>query len=189
MVGAMQVLATYRFTVGEYHRLGEAGILGEDDRVELLNGDLITMAPIGGEHRTLVDTLTLLFARLTENDRYRIGIQNPVSLDPYSEPQPDIALYAPAVLGRHPRPEEIFLLIEVADTSLNYDLGAKLDAYARAGIPEVWVIDLIRRRVLLHRKPDRDEYQTKLEATAGEAVTVEALPDVTLPVNSFLSSN
>ena len=89
MVGAMQVLATYRFTVGEYHRLGEAGILGEDDRVELLNGDLITMAPIGGEHRTLVDTLTLLFARLTENDRYRIGIQNPVSLDPYSEPQLD----------------------------------------------------------------------------------------------------
>ena len=109
----MQVLSTYRFTVDEYHRLGEAGILGEDDRVELLNGDLITRAPIGGQHRTVVDTLNLLFARLAENDRYRIGIQNPVSLDPYSEPQPDVALYAPAVLGRHPRPEEIFLLIEV----------------------------------------------------------------------------
>ncbi|HKM57251.1 MAG TPA: Uma2 family endonuclease [Chthoniobacterales bacterium] len=189
MVGAMQVLATYRFTVDEYHRLGKAGILSEDDRVELLNGDLIKMAPIGGEHRTLVDTLNLLFARLTENDRYRIGIQNPVSLDAYSEPQPDIALYAPAVLGRHPRPEEIFLLIEVADTSLNYDLGPKLEAYARAGIHEVWVIDLVRRRVLVYRKPDRGEYQTKLEATAGEAVTVEALLGVTLPVSSFLGSN
>jgi Uma2 family endonuclease len=189
MVGTMQVLATYRFTVDEYHRLGTAGILSEDDRVELLNGDLITMAPIGGGHRTLVDTLNLLFARLIANDRYRIGVQNPVSLDAYSEPQPDIALYAPAVLGRHPLPEEIFLLIEVADTSLNYDLGPKLDAYARAGIPEVWVIDVIRRRVLVHRKPDRGEYQTKLEARAGEAVNVEALPGVTLQVSSFLTSN
>jgi Uma2 family endonuclease len=189
MVGPMQVLSTYRFTVDEYHRFGEAGILGEDDRVELLNGDLITMAPIGGQHRTVVDTLNLLFARLAENDRYRIGIQNPVSLNPHSEPQPDVALYAPAVLGRHPRPEEIFLLIEVADTSLNYDLGPKLEAYARAGIPEVWVIDAIRRRVLLHRKPDQGQYQTKLEATADEAVNVEALPEVTLPVSAFLGSN
>ena len=189
MVGPMQVLSTYRFTVDEYHRLGEAGILGEDDRVELLNGDLITMAPIGGQHRTVVDTLNLLFARLAENDRYRIGIQNPVSLNPHSEPQPDVALYASAVLGRDPRPEEIFLLIEVAETSLNYDLGPKLEAYARAGIPEVWVIDAIRRRVLLHRNPDQGQYQTKLEATADEAVTVEALPEVTLPVSAFLGSN
>jgi Uma2 family endonuclease len=186
MVRGMQVLSTYRFTVDEYHRLGEAGILGEDDRVELLNGDLIVMAPIGGEHRTIVDSLNLLFARLTENDRYRIGIQNPVSLDPYSEPQPDVVLYASTVLGRHPRPEEIFLLIEVADSTLNYDLGPKLEAYARAGIREVWVIDLIRLRVLLHRKPDRGQYQTKLEATAGEAVSVEAFPGLTLPVNAFL---
>jgi len=185
----MQVLSTYRFSVDEYHRLGEAGILGEDDRVELLNGDLITMAPIGGQHRTMVDTLTLLFARMAENDRYRIGIQNPVSLDTYSEPQPDVALCAPAALGRHPRPEEIFLLIEVADTSLQYDLGPKLEAYARAGVPEVWVIDAIRRRVLVHRNPDRGQFRTKLEATADEAVTVEAFPDVTLPVSAFLGSN
>ena len=147
------------------------------------------MAPIGGQHRTVVDTLNLLFARLAENDRYRIGIQNPVSLNPHSEPQPDVALYASAVLGRHPRPEEIFLLIEVADPSSNYDLGPKLEAYARAGIPEVWVIDAIRRRVLLHRNPDQGQYQTKLEATADEAVTVEALPEVTLPVSAFLGSN
>jgi Uma2 family endonuclease len=125
------VLSTYRFTVDEYHRLGEAGIVTEDDRVELLNGDLITKAPIGGEHRTLVDTLNLLFARRAESDRYRIGIQNPVSLDPHSEPQPDLVLYASSVRGRHPLPEEIFLLIEVADSSLAYDLGPKLIAYAR----------------------------------------------------------
>src|SRR5580693_1182595 len=97
----MQVLSTYRFTVEEYHRLGEVGILGEDDRVELLDGDLITMAPIGGEHRTLVDSLNLLLANRVEKDRYRIGIQNPISLNSCSEPQPDVVLYDSSVLGRH----------------------------------------------------------------------------------------
>jgi Uma2 family endonuclease len=182
----MQVLSTYRFNVDEYHRLGEAGILGEDDRVELLHGDLITMAPIGGEHRTLVDSLNLLFARRVEGDRYRIGIQNPISLDPYSEPQPDVVLYDSSVLGRHPRPEEIFLLIEVADSSLTYDLGPKLTAYAQASIAEVWVVDAIRRRVLIHRQPSRTGYGTRLEATVEDTVTVEAFPDFILPVNAFL---
>ena len=182
----MQVFSTYRFTVDEYHRLGEAGILGEDDRVELLNGDLITMAPIGGEHRTLVDTLNLLFARYAENNRYRIGVQNPISLDPHSEPQPDIVLYDPSVLGRHPEPGEIFLVIEVADTSLNYDLGPKLEAYARAGVPEVWVIDVIRRRVLVRRQPEQGHYQREIEITPDGSVTVEAFPDITFPVASFL---
>jgi Uma2 family endonuclease len=182
----MQVLSTYRFTVDEYHRLGEAGILGEDDRVELLNGDLITMAPIGGEHRTLVDSLNLLFARRVEGDRYRIGIQNPISLDLYSEPQPDVVLYASSVFGRHPRPAEIFLLVEVADTSLTYDLGPKLTAYAQAGITEVWIIDSIRRHVLINRQPGRSGYEKQLEATVADTVTVEAFPDIIVPVSAFL---
>jgi Uma2 family endonuclease len=186
IIKAMQVLSTYRFTVDEYHRLGEAGIFGEDDRVELLNGDLIGMAPIGGEHRTLVDSLNMLFARRAENDRYRIGIQNPISLGLYSEPQPDVVLYSSLVLGRHPRPEEIFLLIEVADSSLTYDLGPKLDAYARAGIGEVWVIDAIRRRVLVHRQPGQGGYETQLKATVDDTVSVEVFPDITLPVSAFL---
>src|SRR5215471_17812660 len=132
MVDFVQVLSTYRFSVDEYHRLGEVGILGEDDRVELLDGDLITMAPIGGEHRTLVDSLTLLFATRAEKNRYRIGIQNPISLDSYSEPQPAVVLYDSSVLGRHPQPDKGLLLVEVADTSLSDDLGQKLVAYARA---------------------------------------------------------
>jgi Uma2 family endonuclease len=186
MIGSMQVLSTYRFTVDAYHRLGEVGILGEDDRVELLDGDLIAMAPIGGEHRTLVDSLNLLLASRAETGRYRIGIQNPISLDSYSEPQPDVVLYASSVLGRHPRPNEIFLLAEVADTSLSYDLGPKLEAYARGGIREVWVIDVIRRRVLVHRQPDQGHYQTKLELAVDGVVTIEAFPDIRLPVNTFL---
>jgi len=186
MLKIMQVLTTYRFTVDDYHRLGEAGIFGEDDRIELLDGDLITMAPIGGEHRTLVDSLTLLFARRAENDRYRVGIQNPVSLDLYSEPQPDVVLYASSVHGRHPRPEEIYLLVEVADSSLAYDLGPKLKAYARAGIRELWVIDAIRRRVLVHRQPSRDGYEKQLAATVDDTLIVQAFPDISLTVSAFM---
>jgi Uma2 family endonuclease len=97
-----------------------------------------------------------------------------------------VVLYDSSVLGRHPRPKEIFLLAEVADSSLSYDLGPKLEAYARAGIREVWVIDAIRRRVLVHRQPDQGNYQTRLELAADGVVTVEAFPDITLPVNAFL---
>jgi Uma2 family endonuclease len=186
MIGSMQVLSTYRFTVDEYHRLGEAGILGEDDRVELLDGDLINMAPIGGEHRTVVDTLNLLLASRAEQDRYRIGIQNPISLDPHSEPQPDVVIYNSSVFGRHPRPDEIYLLIEVADTSLSYDVGPKLAAYGRANIREVWVIDAISRRVLVYRHPDQGQYRTKLELATDRVVTVEAFPDIIIPVSTFL---
>jgi Uma2 family endonuclease len=121
-----------------------------------------------------------------ETDRYRIGIQNPISLDQYSEPQPDVVLYDSSVLGRHPRPNEIFLIVEVADTSLSYDLGPKLGAYARAGIREVWVVDTIRRRVLVHRKPDQGHYQIKQELAPGGVVTVEPFPDITFPISAFL---
>ena len=184
----MQVLATYRFTADEYHRLGEAGILNEDDRVELLNGDLVVREPVGGEHRTLVDSLNILFATRIGQDRYRIGIQNPISLDAHSEPQPDIVLYAASVRGRHPRPDEIFLLIEVADTSLAYDRGPKLEAYARVGVREVWVIDVVRGRVSVYRNPDQGRYQFTLDARGDDVLTVEVFPDITLSVNAILTS-
>ena len=97
-----------------------------------------------------------------------------------------MVLYDSSVLGRHPRPNEIFLLVEVADTSLSYDIGPKLQAYARAGIREVWVIDAVRRRVPVYRQPDQGHYRTKLELTADGVVNVEAFPDITFPVSTFL---
>ncbi|HEX6564666.1 MAG TPA: Uma2 family endonuclease [Chthoniobacterales bacterium] len=184
----MQVLATYRFTTDEYHRLGEVGILNEDDRVELLNGDLVVREPVGGEHRTLVDSLNILFANRIGQDRYRIGVQNPISLDPCSEPQPDVVLYAPSVRGRHPRPDEIFLLVEVADISLAYDRGPKLEAYARSGVGEVWVIDVLRRRVSVYRSPVVGRYQFTLEAKGDDVLTVESFPDIIFSVNAILSN-
>ena len=184
----MQVLATYRFTTDEYHRLGEVGILNEDDRVELLDGDLVVREPVGGDHRTLVDSLNIFFATRIDQNRYRIGIQNPISLDPHSEPQPDVVLYAASVRGRHPRPDEIFLLVEVADTSLAYDRGPKLAAYARASIREVWVIDVLRQRVAVYRNPDQGRYQSSLEAAGDDLLAVEFFPDITLSVSAILSS-
>jgi Uma2 family endonuclease len=184
----MQVLATYRFTTDEYHRLGEVGILDEDDRVELLNGDLVVREPVGGEHRTLVDSLTILFASRIGQTRYRIGIQNPISLDPHSEPQPDVVLYAASVRGRHPRPDEIFLLIEVADTSLAYDRGPKLEAYARAGIRDVWVIDAVRRRIFVYRHPSLGRYQSSLEVKGDDVLSVEFFPDIAFPANAILGA-
>lgn len=184
----MHVLSTYRFTVEEYHRLGEAGILDEDDRVELLNGDLIVREPVGGDHRTLVDSLTILFAGRIGQARYRIGIQNPISLDPHSEPQPDVVVYAASVRGRHPRPEEIFLLIEVSDTSLAYDRGPKLEAYARGGVREVWIIDVVRRRVSVYRNPHLGRYQFTLEARGDDVLMVEVFPDITFSLSAVLSS-
>jgi Uma2 family endonuclease len=185
---SMQVLATYRFTTDEYHRLGEAGILHEDDPVELLNGDLVVREPVGGEHRTLVDSLNILFANRIGQDRYRIGIHNPISLDPHSEPQPDVVLYAASVRGRHPRPDEIFLLVEVADTSIAYDRGAKLQAYARRGVREVWIIDIVRRRIFVYRNPNQGRYQFSLEAKGDDELTVEVFPDITFSVSAILSS-
>jgi Uma2 family endonuclease len=118
----MSTLSTYRFDVSDFEKLYVAGILSEDDRIELLDGDLIRMAPIGGNHRTVVD---LLGERLTDlrRGRYRVGIQNPIRLGEFSELLPDIALFPVEITGRHPGPDEVYLVIEVADASLMYDQG------------------------------------------------------------------
>ena len=125
----------HRLTLDEYHRLGEAGILGEDDRVELLEGQLVDMSPIGPRHALAVDALTELLV-VAVAGRAGVRVQNPIVLDDATEPQPDIVLVRRPWRGyptSHPRPGDIFLVIEVADTSRETDLGAKLELYARAG--------------------------------------------------------
>lgn len=153
--------ARRRFTVEEYHRMGEAGILREDDRVELLKGEIIQMAPIGSRHAACVSRLGDWLAKRLP-DTAAVRIQNPIRLPPRSEPEPDLVVvrrrddfYATA----HPGPGDIFLLIEVADTSLEHDRDVKLPLYAAAGIPEVWIVDLERRRVLVYRQPAGASYR------------------------------
>jgi Uma2 family endonuclease len=171
-------LAHRRFTVDEYHRMAEAGILGEDDRVELLDGEIVQVSPIGARHAATVSRLEHLFHHLAGN-RAIVRGQNPVRLDNYSEPEPDIALVAPRddyYAADHPVPRDVLLIVEVADTSLRYDRHRKLPSYARAGIPEVWLVDLTLDRVERHREPRGDAYTdqqnlgrdgTSLPAPAG----------------------
>jgi hypothetical protein len=172
----------HRLTVRDYHRLGEAGVLGEDDRVELLEGQLVDMSPIGPRHALAVDALTELLVHAAAG-RAAVRVQNPIVLDDSSEPQPDFTLLRKPWHGypeAHPRPPDVYLVIEVADSSLEFDLGAKLELYARAGIREFWVVDLTSNRVLVHRSPGDGRYGSITSVDMSGALQVEALPGVTI---------
>lgn len=173
----------HRLTLDAYHRLREAGILGETDRIELLDGQLIDMAPIGPRHALSVDALTELLVPAVAG-RAGVRVQNPIELDARTEPQPDIALVRRPWRGypaAHPRPDDVFLLVEVADASLELDRGAKLELYARAGIAEFWIVDLTRDSVLVHRSPRGDRYELVTRVKPSGVLDVEALPGVAIP--------
>ncbi len=147
------------FTVDEFHRMAEAGILGEDDRVELIEGELIEMTPIGSRHAACVNRLVKL---LSSPDPYLLSVQNPVSLSPRTELQPDIALLKPRpdyYASAHPGPNDVVLIIEVADTSAAADREVKLHLYARAGVPEVWLVDLPRGIIEVYQDPGGAAYR------------------------------
>jgi Uma2 family endonuclease len=172
----------HRLTARDYHRLGEAGILGEDDRVELLEGQLVDMSPIGPRHALAIDLLNRLLPAILGEQAW-LRVQNPIVLDDASEPQPDFAVVRHPWSGypdAHPRPPDILLLIEVADSSLEFDLGAKLELYARAGICEFWVVDLTSNRVLVHRSPREGRYDSITGADILGTLGVEALPGLTI---------
>lgn len=137
----------HRLTVEDYHRMGEVGILSEDARVELIEGELIDMAPIGSQHAGTVSALTDVFTSALHG-RAIVAVQSPVTLDDQSEPQSDLAILkfrGDYYRAAHPGSADVLLLIEVADTSAAYDRGIKVELYARYGIPEVWLVDLSQR--------------------------------------------
>lgn len=182
MQSAQTVARHHLLTVDDYHKMGEAGILGEDDRVELIDGELIDMAPIGSNHAGIVMRLiTLLGAAVA--GRAIISPQNPVRLGEHSEPQPDIAILRyrnDFYRASHPQPEDVLLLIEVADTTIHYDRDAKLPLYARHNIPEVWLIDLQQERVEISRQPSSDGYRQILRPANDERIALSLLPDISL---------
>lgn len=181
-------LVRRRFTVEEYERMGQTGILGEDDRVELLDGEIIQMAPIGPTHAGAVNRLNRLLVRGV-GDRAIVTVQNPVRLTLRSEPQPDLVVARPRsddyMLG-HPVPEDVLLLIEVAHSSLATDRAIKIPLYARAGIVEAWLVDLEARVIIVHREPQADRYRDVRTARLGDEITLSALPDVTIAVTDVL---
>jgi Uma2 family endonuclease len=173
----------HRLTVADYHRLAEAGILGEDDRVELLQGQLVDMSPVGPRHALAVDALTeLLFAAVTPPARVRV--QNPVALDIGTQPNPDIAVVRRPWTGyphAHPGPADIFLIVEVSDSSLSVDLGAKQTLYALAGVREYWIVDLTADVVRVHRGPENGTFSRVTRVPSTGMLQIEVLPDVAIP--------
>ena len=167
----LMALARHRISVADYYKMAEAGIFGDNSRVELIDGEIVNMAPIGSKHAYVVSRLALFFT-LAAHDRYLVSVQNPIRLDDLSEPQPDIALLKPGnYMDTLPGASDVLLLIEVAYTSGNFDRGVKLDLYARHAIPEVWLLDLMNDELLICRKPGDGEYRTLLKPLPGETVS------------------
>jgi Uma2 family endonuclease len=176
------------FTVAEYDQMVEAGILREDDRVELIEGEIVTMSPIGRRHAACVRRLTRVLGRLL-GERTLISVQNPIAIPDWSEPNPDVALLVPRsddYASAHPGPRHIQVLIEVADTSLAYDTQVKAPVYARAGIREVWVIDLKTDRIAVHTRPHEGRYTRVRTYGSGERFRSQRFSGVEFSVKDLL---
>jgi Uma2 family endonuclease len=177
-----------RFTLDEYHRMGELGILHEEDRVELIHGEIIHLTPIGPPHAWTVARLAQRLAREV-GDRAVVWPQNPVEVSSDTEPQPDVVLLRlrPEGYGRaHPRPEDVLLLVEVADTSLRYDRAVKLPLYAAAAIPEVWIVDVAGGAVEVYREPAPAGYRRTERVGPAGRLAATAFPDLVVSVADIL---
>lgn len=184
----MVVQTKHRFGVKEYYRMAETGVLPLNARVELLNGEIIDMSPIGPFHGSVVGLLTSMLGDMSRK-RWLVWPQNPVHLDDFSEPQPDLMLLRPAAdfyRKRHPRPEDVYLLIEVSDTTLEADRAEKLPAYGRAGIPEVWIVNLNEQVIEVYREPHFAGYGSKTVVDTDGQVAPIAFPDANVDVTKLL---
>lgn len=178
----------YSFTVAEYERMGEVGIFSEDERVELVCGEIIKMSPIGERHAGCVGLLTQLITLLLQRTAI-VWVQNPLRLDEHSEPQPDIAVLKPRAdfySRSKPTPGDALLVIEVSDTTLEYDRRVKVPLYARAGIPEVWVVNLPEERIEVYSDPAGGVYQTVTSHARGDELQSRSLDALRLSVSEVL---
>lgn len=175
------------FTVDEFHQMAEAAIFDEDDRVELLAGTIVQITPIGSRHAACVSRLIHVLSRQLGSELLRI--QDPVRLDDYSEPQPDVVVVkARADFYRHAHPtaQDVLLLIEVGDTSVESDRSEKVPLYARSGVPEVWVVDLIASRVDVFRVPTGDGYLEHESVASGAVMRPRTLPQLEIPADQII---
>ena len=176
------------FTVGEYYRMAEANILTEEDRVELIAGQIVAMSPIGSQHAACVKRLNLLLGKMV-GDSLLLGVQDPIALDAYSEPEPDLVLLRPRAdfyATAHPAASDVLLAVEVADTSASYDRTVKVPLYAQAGIPEVWLIDLQERCLEVYAHPQGHAYQQRTQVPADATFSSPTIAGLTLAAADLL---
>lgn len=183
-------ISRYRFTADDYQRMTAAGVLTEDDRVELLDGEIVRMAPIGPRHAGTVDRIA---RRLTFGlgETILVRVQNPVRVDTHSLPEPDITvarLRDDFYTGGHPGPEDVFLVVEVADTSLRLDREVKIPIYARSGIREVWLADIDGGSLHVFKSPSAEGYKVQQVVHRGQTLSPEAFSELKLTVEELLGS-
>jgi Uma2 family endonuclease len=184
----MPAAQTHRFSVEDYYRMAETGILKPDARVELIEGEIVDMMPIGPFHSGSVYRLNRLFSRLAEG-RWLVASQGPLRIDQHNEPEPDLMLLRPSAddyTSAHPTPEDVFLLIEIADSSLAHDQATKLPLYARSGIEEVWILNVPQKQLEVYRQPHFLGYDSKIILQQGEAAPA-AFPDALIKVEDLVN--
>ena len=179
----------HRLDVDAYYRMAEAGILSDPHRVELIDGEIIDMAAIGSPHAAVTNRLVRHFARAVADGLTLVSVQNPLRLDGYNEPQPDLMLLrtrADDYHATHPNAADVLLLVEVSESSLTYDRNTKLSLYARFGVPEVWIVDLLGAAVEVCREPKEGAYASRERLTGGPLAPA-LVPGVTIDVARLLA--
>jgi Uma2 family endonuclease len=182
------MLAKRRFTVDEYYRMAEVGILSAGDRVELIDGEIVVMTPVGSRHAACVTSAARALIRAASDDAI-VRSQAPVRLDLYYEPEPDLTLLRPRddfYASRHPGPGDILLIIEIADSSIGYDRDVKASIFAMSAIAEYWIADLNANILLKYSLPNPGGYQRIEECRRGQSIAPELLPACVVPVDAFL---
>ena len=177
----------YRLTVEQYYKMAEVGILGIDQRTELIDGEIIEMSAIGTKHAICVSNLSEILTLRTIQIAH-VRQQNPIHLSDRSEPQPDIALVkrpSSLYLDCHPRPEDIFLIIEVSDSTLKYDREIKIPLYAKAGIPEVWITNIEEQIFEVYKSPNQDSYEHMQIYGKGEVIPMSISADIAIIVDEI----
>lgn len=184
------VMPKWRFSAKEFYKMGKAGVFGEDDRVELVDGEIVNMAAIGSYPAGCVMCLTTLFAR-EAGDRAFVNVQNPLQLDKLTVFQPDLAILLPRddfYTESHPTPKDVLLIIEVSDSSVDYDRNVKIPRYAQASVPEVWQVNLVYG--LIDKFSDLDtenvRYRSVMRHSPGQQIVPTQLPDISLEVSDIL---
>lgn len=186
-VSADSWIKRHQITVDDYHRMGEIGLIGPDERVELIEGEIIDMAPIGSDHAGIVNRLTRLLAKAVQENGI-LSVQNPVRLSNRTEPEPDFAVLKPRddfYSKQLPNASDTLLIVEVSNTSERYDREIKLPLYAAHGVPEVWLISIEQKTLSIFRIPTGDRYHYEQTTDAPGLVALSALPEVSVDLSTL----